>query len=116
MFHRGDYKSLAMLVRVYIPDWWHSPVQVCQANQDQSRKIPSKGNLIHDKWTFVMSIGVGFCDWRKIPQFQEIAYMEEFDIVDDVRKLRDTSSDDPIVVIAAERAWTDTASISIPSL
>ena len=59
-------------------------------------------------------------------EFQEIAYMEEFgsflcpwffksslaadspindlDIVDDVRKVQDSSSDDPKVVIAAERA------------
>ena len=62
MFHRGDYKSLH--VGQSIPDWWHSPVQVCQANQ------------------YYMTSELLSCqlelDFVTEEKFQEIAYMEEF--------------------------------------
>ena len=45
-----------------------------------------------------------YCPWFFKSSVAAVSPINDLDIVDDVRKLQDSSSDDPRVVIAAERA------------
>ena len=119
LFKRGDYKSLAMLVRVYLTGDTHSfhfskPIKTSHARFLQRGIYYITGELLSYQLEFLNE-----------EEFQEISYMAEFvalfyapwfllsslssdspvndlNIIDDIRKLRDTSVDDPKVVIAAE--------------
>ena len=119
MFHRGDYKSLAMLVRVYLTGDIHKfrfskPIKTSHARFLQKGIYYVTAELLSEQLEFLHD-----------EEYQEIAYMAEFvalfyapwflksslsadsplndlDIIDDIRKLRDSSSDDPRIVIAAE--------------
>ena len=122
IFKRGDYKTLAMLVRVFLTGDVHQ--------FRFSKPIKTSHARFLQKGIYYVSCELLSCqlelDFMGDKEFQEIAYMAEFvalfyapwffksslaadspindlDIVDDLRKLRDTSSDDPRVVIAAER-------------
>ena len=118
--HRSDYKSLAMLVRVYLTGDTHGfkfslPIKTSHARFLQRGLYYLTGDLLSYQLDFLTD-----------EDFQEISYMAEFvalfyapwffksslssdsplndlDIIDDMRKLRDNSSDDPRVVIAAEK-------------
>ena len=117
---RSDYKSLAMLVRVYLTGDVHhfkfsKPIKTSHARFLQKGIYYMTGELLSYQLDFLSS-----------EEYQEIAYMAEFvalfytpwffkssmaadsllydlDIIDDVRKLRDVSFDEPRVIIAAEK-------------
>ena len=117
---RSDYKSLAMLVRVYLTGDVHhfkfsKPIKTSHARFLQKGIYYVTGELLSYQLDFLSS-----------EEYQEIAYMAEFvalfytpwffkssmaadsplndlDIIDDVRKLRDVSFDEPRVIIAAEK-------------
>ena len=120
MFKRGDYKNLAMLVHVYLTGdthkfHFHKPIKTSHARFLQRGIYYLTAELLSEQMTFLSA-----------KEYQEIAYMAEFvalfyapwfmkssqssdsplndlDTIEDIRKLRDTSSDDPRTVIAAER-------------
>ena len=49
-------------------------------------------------------VALFYCPWFFQSSLAVDSPINDLDIVDDVRKLQDSSSDDPRVVIAAERA------------
>ena len=51
-----------------------------------------------------LHVGQSIPDWFFKSSLAADSPINDLDIVDDVRKLQDSSSDDPRVVIAAERA------------
>ena len=97
MFKRGDYISLAMLVRVYLTGDIHKfrfskPIRTSHA------RFLQKG--IYYLTCELLSYQLG--DEQMKMNFSPL---NDIDIVEDIRKLRDACSDDPKVVIAAEKCF-----------
>ena len=126
MFKRGDYRSLAMLVRVYLTGDIHKfrfakPIRTSHARflqkgiyyltcellsyqlGDEQMKMNFSDEEFQEFSYMAEFVALFYCPWFFKSSLSADSPLNDLDIVEDIRKLRDACSDDPKVVIAAEQ-------------